>query len=97
MGYVMTKKGVITNNFIEFNHLNEVTIDNMLTKMMYELINKPYKEMKYLAQKFVMLPIAINALHMYAYMNQVDSFEKAVEDGMYYLKSQEGTPLKIAM
>lgn len=49
MGYVMTKKGVITNNFIEFNHLNEVTIDNMLTKMMYELINKPYKEMKYLA------------------------------------------------
>ena len=65
--------------------------------MMYALVNKPYSEMKDLMKTYVILPKAVNGLHIYAYYNHAVDFENAVEDGVYYLKSYEGTPLEIAM
>ena len=52
---------------------------------MYELMNKPFTEMRHLTKKFVMLPQAINGLHLYAYMNKVEDFDNAVEEGINYL------------
>ena len=64
---------------------------------MHGLVNKPYSETKDLLKQYIILPKAVNGLHIYAYMNRAKDFESAVEDGLNYLKSYEGTPLDIAL
>ena len=46
---------------------------------------------------FILLPKKINGLHIYAYVNDAVSFENAVNDGISYITSSEGTALKVAL
>ena len=72
------------------------TSDSFLCKLMYELVNKPYVKTKQIMKQFILFPKKINGLHIYAYTNDAVSFENAVNDGIHYITSSEGTALKIA-